>query len=73
MRRLFFPAVFFVLLLAPATWSQQLATRLTNKDVVDMVGLGLSDDLIISKIRSAAAGQTLQFDTSVTEIGRAHV
>jgi len=66
MRRLLFPAVFFVLLLASTSWSQQLSTRLTNKDVIDMVSLGLSDDLIISKIRSAAAGQTLQFDTSIT-------
>ena len=66
MRRLIFPAVFFVLLLASTTWSQQLSTRLTNKDVIDMVGLGLSDDIIISKIRSASAGGTLQFDTSVT-------
>ena len=65
MRRLLFPAVLFVLLLASSSWSQQLATRLTNKDVIDMVGLGLSDDVIISKIRSGAAGGTLQFDTSV--------
>jgi hypothetical protein len=65
MRRLIFPAVFLVLLLASTTWSQQLSTRLTNKDVIDMVGLGLSDDVIISKIRSASAGGTLQFDTSV--------
>ena len=53
------------LLLASTTWSQQLSKRITNKDVIDMVGLGLSDDVIISKIRSAAAGGTLQFDTSV--------
>ena len=65
MRRLIFPAVFLILLLASTTWSQQLSTRLTNKDVIDMVGLGLSDDIIISKIRSATAGGTLQFDTSV--------
>jgi hypothetical protein len=30
-----------------------------------MVGLGLSDDIIIAKIRAAVAGGTLQFDTSV--------
>src|SRR5215469_6039012 len=53
------------LLVASTTWSQQLGKRITNKDVIDMVGLGLSDDVIISKIRSAAAGGTLQFDTSV--------
>ena len=65
MRRLIFPAVLFSLLLAATSWSQQLSTRLTNKDVIEMASLGLSDDLIISKIRSAAAGGTLQFDTSV--------
>jgi hypothetical protein len=53
------------LLLVSTTWSQQLGKRITNKDVIDMAGLGLSDDLIISKIRSAATGGTLQFDTSV--------
>jgi hypothetical protein len=53
------------LLLASTVWSQQLGKRLTNKDVIDMVGLGLSDDLIISKIRSASAGGTLQFDTGI--------
>src|SRR5277367_2553194 len=56
-------AVLFVIL--PATWSQQLGKRITNRDVIDMVGLGLSDDIIITKIRSAAAGGTLQFDTSI--------
>jgi hypothetical protein len=53
------------LLLASTTWSQQLNKRITNKDVIDMVALGLSDDVIIAKIRGAAAGGTLQFDTSV--------
>jgi hypothetical protein len=53
------------LLLVSTTWSQQLGKRITNKDVIDMAGLGLSDDLIIAKIRGAAAGGTLQFDTSI--------
>jgi len=54
------------LLLVSSTWSQQqLSKRITNKDVIDMVGLGLSDDVVIAKIRGAAAGGTLQFDTSV--------
>ena len=39
--------------------------RITNQDVIDMVGLGLSDDVIIAKIRAASAGETLHFDTSV--------
>src|SRR5580704_15454055 len=53
------------LLFASTAFGQHLGQRITNKDVIDMVGLGLSDDLIISKIRSAASGGTLQFDTSV--------
>ena len=53
------------LLLASTTWSQPLSKRIVNKDVIDMVALGLSDDVIIAKIRGAAAGGTLQFDTSV--------
>jgi hypothetical protein len=64
-RRLSLFAALF-LLLTSSTWSQQLlGKRITNKDVINMAGLGLSDDLIISKIRSAAAGGTLQFDTSI--------
>ena len=65
MRRLIFPAVFLLLILSSTSWSQQLSARLTNKDVIDMAASGLSDDVIISKIRSASAGGTLQFDTSV--------
>jgi hypothetical protein len=65
MRRHTFLATFLFLLLSSTTWSQQLSTRITNQDVIDMVGLGLSDDVIIAKIRSASAGGTLQFDTSV--------
>jgi len=53
------------LLLASTAWSQPLSKRITNKDVIDMTALGISDDVIIAKIRSAAAGGTLQFDTSI--------
>src|SRR6201993_1483216 len=53
------------LLLVSTTWSQELSKRITNKDVIDMTAVGLSDDVIIAKIRGAAAGGTLQFDTSV--------
>jgi hypothetical protein len=38
---------------------------MTNQDIIDMASLGLSDYVIIAKIRAASAGQTLQFDTSV--------
>jgi hypothetical protein len=53
------------LLSTSITSSQQLSSRITNQDVIDMVGLGLSDDIISTKIRAASAGGTLQFDTSV--------
>jgi hypothetical protein len=41
-----------------------LAKRLTNQDVIDMTAMGLSDDVIIAKIRSVSGGG-LKFDTSV--------
>ena len=44
------------LLLVSTTWSQELSKRITNKDVIDMTAVGLSDDIIIAKIRGAAAG-----------------
>src|SRR5580698_6651134 len=63
-RRIYLIATLFLLLVS-VTWSQPLGKRITNKDVIDMTILGLSDDVIIAKIRSASAGGTLQFDTSV--------
>jgi hypothetical protein len=66
-QRTFLLAALF-LLIPSATWSQQLGKRMTDKDVIDMVGLGLSDDLIIAKIRAAAAGGTLQFDTGIDSL-----
>jgi len=66
MRRLTYFATVLSLLLASNVWSQELAKHITNKDVIEMVSLGLSDDVIIAKIRSASAGDNLKFDTSVT-------
>ena len=51
-----------LLALAVAAPAQDLSKRLTNQDVIDMVGLGLSDDVIIEKIRTA---DEVKFDTSV--------
>jgi hypothetical protein len=41
--------------------------RFTNKDVIELVKMGLSEDVVIAKIRSAGAGDTssVSFDTSV--------
>jgi hypothetical protein len=45
--------------------SQEVSKRLTNQDIIDMVKLGLSNDVIIAKIRSAHGGDQLAFDTGV--------
>jgi len=50
--------VLFLSLVSNA-WSQELTHRITNKDVIDMVALGLSDDVIIAKIRSASGRRTI--------------
>jgi hypothetical protein len=50
------------LLTSPFFTAQQLSQRLTSQDVIDMVALGLSDDVIIQKLRTI---ESPQFDTSV--------
>jgi hypothetical protein len=52
-------------LLAFSVSSQELTSRITNKDVIEMTSIGLSDDVIIEKIHSASAGTTLKFDMSL--------
>ena len=44
-----------------------LRKRFTNQDVIEMAKLGLSDDVIIAKIRQAyqAGADSVSFDTSV--------
>ena len=40
--------------------------RFTNEDVISMTKLGLTDDVIIAKIRAmSAAGDAISFDTGV--------
>ncbi len=58
-------AALFLILVTSAAFTQQMSHRMTNKDVIDMVALGLSDDVIITKIHSAARPEDLAFDTSV--------
>jgi len=41
-----------------------MSHRLSNQDIIDMVGLGLSDEVIITKIHSASKPEDLAFDTS---------
>jgi len=50
------------LLVCCVSVSQQPSNRMTNQDVIDMVSLGLPDDVIIEKIRTVT---TTDFDTSV--------
>ena len=62
------PRCFIVLLclfLASSAWGQEMAKRLTNQDIIAMVAAGLSDDVIIAKIRSVSGADGLKFDTSV--------
>jgi hypothetical protein len=54
----------FLLLLSAVAWPQQMSHRLSNQDIIDMVGLGLSDEVIITKIHSASKPEDLAFDTS---------
>jgi hypothetical protein len=62
-----FVAMVCLLLCAFGAQGQEPARRLSNQDIVEMVKLGLSDDVIIAKIRAVAAGGdgTSAFDTSV--------
>jgi hypothetical protein len=60
--------LFTVFLLAPARAQDNPShKRFTNQDVIDMVKLGLSDEVIIAKIREASAKNTdaVSFDTSI--------
>ncbi len=55
-------AVLVCFLLSGSCLSQQLSKRMTNQDVIDMVSLGLSDEVIMEKLRSSNGSD---FDTSV--------
>lgn len=56
--------VLFMLLLGCVVCAQQMSHRLNNQDIIDMVALGISDDVIIAKIHSASKPEDLAFDTS---------
>jgi hypothetical protein len=57
------PYVIFLLLFAFFCNAQQLSKRLTNRDVIELLEAGLSEDVIIDKIHATVA---TDFDTSVT-------
>jgi hypothetical protein len=66
MKKLCSLAAFF-LFTSVVTVCQEMPRRVTNQDVISMAQLGLSDDVIITKIRAASAmgGDNVAFDTSL--------
>ncbi len=52
-------------LLCTVSAAQESSKRLTNQEVISMTSLGLSDDVIIAKIRSVSGSDGLNFDTTV--------
>ncbi len=50
------------LVLSQVLCAQHLSTRMTNQDVIEMVSMGLSDDVVTDKIQASAS---VDFDTSV--------
>ena len=56
---------FAFLLISLPCQAQKLPSRLTNQDVIDLVSLGFSDDVIIDKIH---ASQNAEFETSVSAL-----
>jgi S1-C subfamily serine protease len=65
MRRCLIAVIFALVLSIAAAWSQTnapAAKPMTNVDIVQMVKLGLSDDVIIEKIHTSTA---TDFDTSI--------
>lgn len=70
MKKLRYVPFLLCLLLVSSAWAQdgeKMPKRLTNSDIVNMVQLGLSEDVIITKIRTASAvgADAIRFDTSV--------
>ena len=67
MRKLVYLAAFACILSALPVRGQEPGKRFTNQDVIGMAQLGLSEDVIISKIRAGSAkGEGVAvFDTSV--------
>jgi len=74
-RTFLMPALFALCLLvapsAPAQQDSSFQKRITNQDIIDMAKLGLSDDVIIAKIRAATAANpdSVKLDTSIEALG----
>ena len=65
MRKIAFVAILLCIAGASFVSAQEVSKRLTNQNIIDMVKLGIADDVIIAKIRSAQGQDQLAFDTSV--------
>lgn len=65
MRKANYIAMLLCVFLVSSAWGQGLSKPFTNQDVIDMVGLGLSDDVIIAKIRSMNSSDSAKYDTSI--------
>lgn len=70
MKRAVYCAVLSALVSVSLAWGQEnpgMRRRLTNQDVISMVQMGLSEDVIITKIRGVGAADpgSLSFDTSI--------
>lgn len=61
-RPTFLVAALSCFIAASTCFAQQTAKKMTNQDVLDMLGLGLGDEVIIDKIHAATE---TDFDTSV--------
>ena len=54
--------IMICMFLAPICMGQQAAKKMTNQDVVEMLSLGLSDEVVVDKIHASDASN---FDTSL--------
>jgi hypothetical protein len=64
-RALTFFALCLLLAMGSLAQAQEMSHRFNNQDVIEMTKAGISDDIIISKIRSMNGADSVQFDTSV--------
>jgi len=65
MRKFAYVVTLLCIVWTSSALGQETSRRLTNQDIIDMVGLGLSDEVIIAKIRSISGQDGLALNTSV--------
>ncbi|MBV9437670.1 MAG: serine protease, partial [Acidobacteria bacterium] len=62
-----------LLVFVPLIQSQETAKPLSNQDIIDMVALGIGDDVIVAKIHSASATQFVTDLEALKALKQAHV